>query len=177
MQVKPSLKRIYLLGYMGSGKSTLGKRLANNIGYEFIDTDQVFEQKYQIDLHQYFKIYGEEKFRSLEQGILHDTFKLDKTIISTGGGTPCFRDNMQQIKAHGFSIYLRMPAEALYQRLTQTKRKRPLTSGLKEEELQDFIRKTLEERKVFYEEADLCISGINLKPKDLITVLSYYENL
>ena len=56
MQVKPSLKRIYLLGYMGSGKSTLGKRLANNIGYEFIDTDQVFEQKYQIDLHQDFKI-------------------------------------------------------------------------------------------------------------------------
>lgn len=177
MKGRPTLKRIYLLGYMGSGKSTLGNRLAKSIGYDFIDTDQTFEQKHQIDLEKYFRIYGEKKFRMLEQEVLHETFQLDRAIISTGGGTPCFKDNMQQIKANGFSVYLRMPAEALYQRLIQTKRIRPLTAGLKDQELLDFIHKTLEKRDLYYEQADLCISGINLKPKDLITVLSYYNEL
>lgn len=166
--------RIYLMGYMGSGKSTLGKRLANKTGYNFIDTDQVFEQRFKTSIHDYFRENGEENFRNLERSILHETFDFSNTIISTGGGTPCFYDNLRQIKKNGFSIYLRMSPEALYQRLMQTKRVRPLTAGLKEMELMEFIRKNLKERELYYEQADMSISGINLKSRDLEAIINYY---
>ncbi|MFW6224319.1 MAG: shikimate kinase, partial [Bacteroidota bacterium] len=126
-------------------------------------------------IHEFFKYHGEQKFRALEREILHKTFTFSKCIISTGGGTPCFNDNMEQILQHGFAIYLQMPPEALYRRLMQTKRVRPLTSGLDNEQLLDFINKNLEKRAPFYERSHLCVSGINLKPKDIETIISYYK--
>src|SRR5476651_2201785 len=86
--------RIFLIGYMGSGKTTLGRRLAARLGYEFIDLDQVFEEKEGITIAQYFTYYGEDAFRKEESAILKQTHYPEKAVISTGGGLPCFFDNM-----------------------------------------------------------------------------------
>ncbi|MFO8087843.1 MAG: shikimate kinase [Bacteroidales bacterium] len=166
--------RIFLIGYMGSGKSTLGKQLAHKLGYRFLDTDQLFEDNYHKTIFEFFSLYGEEKFRQLERQILHETFEMSKTVISTGGGTPSYSNNMDSILNHGLSIYLRMDPGALYSRLKSARRIRPLTHQFKDEQLLEFIQKNLEQRKQYYEKADIVISGINLKSKDLETIVRYY---
>ncbi|MCF8339267.1 MAG: shikimate kinase [Bacteroidales bacterium] len=125
MNASDKFSRIYLLGYMGSGKSTLGKRLANLLDYNFMDTDQVFEQNFQTSINDFFQHSGETVFRQYEKQILHKTFNLQNTIISLGGGTPCYFDNMEQISKNGLSIYLQMPPKAIQKRLLKTKRHRP----------------------------------------------------
>ncbi|MGM0613100.1 MAG: shikimate kinase [Bacteroidota bacterium] len=176
MNTSDKFSRIYLLGYMGSGKSTLGKRLANLMNYNFMDTDQVFEQYFQTSINDFFQHSGEKLFRQYEQQILHDTFYLQDTIISLGGGTPCYFDNMEKIRKNGLSIYLRMPPKAIQKRLLETKRQRPLTSGLNENELLQQIEQNLPKREYYYEQADLCVSGLNLKPTDIVKIISYYQN-
>lgn len=170
-----NFSRIYLLGYTGCGKSTLGKRLANLMNYNFMDTDQVFEQKFRTSIYEFFYQYGEELFRQYEQQILHESFHKQNTIVSLGGGTPCYFNNMEKIRDNGLSIYLRMPAKSIQKRLLKTKRPRPLTSGLNETELLEHIELNLPEREYYYKQADLCISGLNLKPADLMSFISYYS--
>jgi shikimate kinase len=169
-------ERIYLIGYMGSGKSTLGKRLANRMNYGFLDTDQVFEEKYACTIYDFFLTHGEAEFRKLEHKILRDTLKISGVIISTGGGTPCHYNNMELINQHGFSIYLQMPADALHQRLKRTRRVRPLTIGKNEAELADYIKTNLREREEYYKQASLSVSSLNLKARDLETMIQYYRH-
>lgn len=169
-------ERIFLVGYMGSGKSTLGIRLARRMNYVFLDTDQVFEEKYNTTIYDYFINHGEQKFRQLEHNILKDTFSMCGVIISTGGGTPCFYNNMELINQHGFSIYLQMPADAIYQRLRRTHRVRPLTISKNQEELAEFIRVNLMEREEYYKQAYLSVSSFNLKAHDLETMIHYYRH-
>ena len=99
---------LFLLGFMGSGKTTIGKKLANILHYAFIDLDAAFEQRHSISISDYFQRYGEAQFRNEEQQLLHSTLHLQDTIISLGGGTPCHFDNLQQIKQAGFTIYLKL---------------------------------------------------------------------
>jgi shikimate kinase len=155
-----AMNRIFLIGYMGSGKTTVGQILATKLGYSFIDIDKYIEEKLFKSVHQIFVDLGEQKFRLLEQQSLHEIADFDKIIISTGGGTPCFFDNMKFINDHGISIYLKLSPEALADRLEESHaNKRPLLKGKKGEELLLFIREGLKIREPFYSQAAFSVTG------------------
>lgn len=156
---------------MGVGKSTVGKQLAQKLGFEFIDTDNVFEEKYKINIHVFFEKYGEELFRKLEYKILVDTLKMRNVVISTGGGTPCFFDSIQLMNQNGMTIYLEMNAEALVNRLEKAKRKRPLVMNKKEKELQEMVSNKLKERLPFYSQSNITFPALDIDVDSLINTI------
>ena len=143
---------------MGCGKSTLGKKLANNLDFNFIDLDDFIED---------FEINGESYFRKLERFYLLKVIKNKNIVISVGGGTPCFYDNINQMNKNGLTIYINMPTKVLVNRLKSSNKFRPLIEGMKEIELKDFINKTIREREVFYNKSHKIVNGINLSAKQL----------
>jgi shikimate kinase len=151
---KYAMKNIYLIGFMGSGKSYLGKYLSEKFNQKFLDLDQFIEDSVQISIPQIFNSIGEEGFREKEANLLRKTADFNQYIISCGGGTPCFHDNMQWIKEHGISIYLKPPEELLFKRLNNQKSGRPLISSMSDEDLKNFISMKIIEREKFYEQAD-----------------------
>ncbi len=157
---------------MGAGKTTLGRKLARKLGYTFFDTDKAFEHKYKTSVDLFFHKYGEEVFRRLEHDLLVSTFTFENTIISTGGGTPCFHDGMKLIVQNGISLYIKLSPEALYRRLTEAKKRRPLVAKKSDDELRFFIRDKLQEREPYYNRAQYIFSGISLKPEDIINKLT-----
>jgi len=130
---------VYLIGFMGSGKTTVGKKLAGKLGYDFIDLDEMIEKKYRITINNIFNKFDENAFRLIEQETLTETFKLKNTVISTGGGTPCFFNNMQLINKYGISVYLKMHKQSLYDRLINSKTKRPLLTEKTPNEILNYI--------------------------------------
>jgi len=155
-----TMNRIFLIGYMGSGKTTVGHLLATKLGYGFVDMDTYMEEKLFKSVHQIFVEFGEKKFRLIEQHCLHEIADFDHVIISTGGGTPCFFDNMKYINDHGISVYLKLPAEVLTKRLEESHaNKRPLLSERKGEELLMFIKEGLSIREPFYSQANFSVTG------------------
>ena len=146
---------IYLIGYMYSGKTTLGHKLAVKLGYQWLDLDQVFEQVFHTSIPIFFKRYGEEAFRKLEQKLLHETANNDKTIISTGGGTPCFFDNIQWINKHGKSVYFDVTVDTLLRRAAQSKKPRPILMGMTEVERALYIQQQLDARMPYYRKAQI----------------------
>src|SRR5688500_7831796 len=109
--------KIFLLGYMGCGKSSAGKKLANKLGFEFIDLDEMIEKQYQKSVSEIFETEGENKFREYEHNCLKGLLDKENIVISLGGGTPCYYNNMELINTHGTSIYLKMSTEVLASRL------------------------------------------------------------
>lgn len=164
--------RIYLVGFMGVGKSTVGKKLAKKLGFKFIDTDDAFEAKYKINIHTFFEKYGEELFRKLEYKILVNTLKMKNVVISTGGGTPCFFDSMKLMNENGQTIYLEMTEEALVNRLQKAKRKRPLVMNKKEKELIEMVSNKLKERKPFYSQASLTYEALDIDIEELLKTIN-----
>lgn len=144
------MKRIFLLGFMGAGKTTAGKSLAKKLNWTFCDLDHYIESRYQKTISQIFEIYGEEKFREIEKKMLEEVSDFENIIIATGGGTPCFHNNIETMKMKGLTIYLHATPEVLGKRLILAKEKRPLIANKSEEELIDFINKTLLVRDVHY---------------------------
>ena len=147
--------RIYLLGYMYSGKTTVGHRLAHQLGYQWLDLDQAFEYTYHTSIPIFFKRYGEKAFRQLEQKLLHGTASLDNVVISTGGGTPCHFDNMQWINQHGKSVYFDVTVETLLRRAAQSKKPRPIRAGMTDEERSLYVREQLSQRLPHYQKAQI----------------------
>ena len=164
--------RIFLIGFMGCGKSTIGKKLAKTLSCKFIDLDKYIEGKTGKSIQQIFKEKGEKYFRVLETESLMEICKSDNLVIATGGGTPCFFDNMQRILDKGICIYLKMEANNLVKRLSKEKSKRPLIENLTEKYLVNFIRKKLVEREVFYNKANHIIQAKNISEKDIIKLIS-----
>jgi shikimate kinase len=156
---------------MGAGKTTIGKKLARRIGYTFYDIDKAFEHKYKTSVDLFFHKYGEDVFRKLEHELLVSTFDLENTIISTGGGTPCFLNGMNLINQHGTSVYIQLSPESIYHRLTAAKKRRPLVAKKSEEELRQFINQKLKEREHFYNKAQIIISGISARVDDIIQAI------
>ena len=146
---------IYLIGYMYSGKTTIGHKLAVKLGYQWLDLDQLFELTFHTSIPIFFKRYGEEAFRKLEQKLLHETANKDNTVISTGGGTPCHFDNIQWINKHGKSVYFDVTVETLLRRAAQSKKPRPILMGMTEEERALYIRQQLEARTPYYKKAQI----------------------
>ena len=147
--------RIYLLGYMYSGKTTVGHRLALQLGYQWLDLDQAFESTYHTSIPIFFKRYGEKAFRQLEQKLLHGTASLDNVVISTGGGTPCHFDNMQWINQHGKSVYFDVTVETLRRRAAQSKKPRPILAGMTDEERSLYVHEQLSQRLPHYQKAQI----------------------
>ncbi|MDP4280914.1 MAG: shikimate kinase [Bacteroidota bacterium] len=156
--------KIFLIGYMASGKSRLGRELAGLTGYDFLDLDDIFEQQYLISIYDFFEKYGEDVFRKMEKKILESTSNMDNTVIATGGGTPCFFDNMEFIRSNGISIYLKISPEALAGRLIEVKRKRPLIRAIDLPEMIEFVKEQICEREPFYKRAEYIIE----EPGDLL---------
>ena len=148
------MKNIYLLGFMGSGKSYLGKCLSEKFNLNFLDLDQFIEDSTQLSIPQIFSSIGEEGFREQEANLLRKTTDFNQYIISCGGGTPCFHDNMKWIKDHGISIYLKTSEPLLFKRLNNQKTGRPLISSMSDDDLRHFISIKISEREKFYEQAD-----------------------
>ena len=137
---------IFLVGFMGSGKSTVGQKLARRLGYSFVDMDARLEGEHGKTINEIFEKLGEKAFRKMESNLLKELVSLQDTVISTGGGLPCTGNNMDLINREGVSIYLRMEPEALLNRLSRGKSRRPLIRHLSRQELETFIREKLRER-------------------------------
>ena len=162
-------KRIYLIGFMGSGKSTAGRRLARLLGYAFTDLDEMIESKYHITIPDIFSRYDEAAFRKVEHETLKETFDLNDCVIATGGGTPCFYNNMELINRHGTSVYLDMHPRSLYTRLMNSRKRRPLLENRQPDEVLAFIGDELRKREFHYLQAHHTIKGENLDVQDLLT--------
>lgn len=148
---------IVLIGYMGSGKSSVGKKLSEMVNFKFIDLDDYIEEKEKLSIAQIFETKGEIYFRKKEHLYLQEVLELRDTILSLGGGTPCYGSNMDTIlKAEGaHSVYLKSSIPNLVRRLNPEKAQRPLIAHLKsDEELTEFIGKHLFERSYYYSQSN-----------------------
>jgi len=149
---------IYLVGYMGAGKTTAGRLLAEKLGWHFVDMDDAFKEIHGMTTADYIRTYGLEDFRRKEKYVLEDLadqVPFEKVIYATGGGYPCWEDNMECLRELGTSIYLRWSPEHLAKRLSLTDLSdRPVLQGRTEEELLAFIAPQLEAREPFYQKAN-----------------------
>ncbi|RPI44295.1 MAG: shikimate kinase [Bacteroidetes bacterium] len=165
------VSRIFLIGFMGSGKSTLGSKLAGAIGYGFVDMDLLIEETAGMTIPGIFREHGEHIFRKWEHDILMEICRKDNIVVSTGGGAPCHGDMMSIMNRHGVTIYIRLPPSVLRDRLLQSKTDRPLIRGKSSGELEQFIQDLLGEREKYYNQASLVIDGINQQVDALVRIL------
>ena len=149
------MKRIFLIGYMGAGKTTVGRKLAKEMNLSFIDLDLYIEGRYHRSIRQLFAERGEEAFRDIEKRLLHEVAEFEDVLVSTGGGTPCFFDNMEFMNMAGITIYLKVSVDELASRLESCKQTRPVLQNRSGEELRSFIKENLEARTAFYEKANI----------------------
>ena len=161
--------KIFLIGFMGSGKTTIGSCLAEEFGYEFVDTDRIIEIQQGITIPEIFDNQGEAAFREMERNILIDIQNSNTNmVIATGGGMPCYNDNMDVMLACGKVVYLKTAPQALAQRLILSRNKRPLIKGKTEAELEQYIAELLSKREQIYERANITLQTeslqINLMP-------------
>jgi len=154
--------RIFLIGFMGCGKTTLGRKLASRLGYDFMDLDHVLEAQAGMTIADYFTHHGEDAFRKLESEVLKKTNYPENSVISTGGGLPCFFNNMDWMNEHGKTIYIKLSPKALATRLENEKTHRPLLREKHGEALVTFINEKLEERDKFYGMANIIADGLSL---------------
>ena len=162
---------IFLIGFMGSGKTTLGKRLARRISYEFMDMDKVLEEKEGMSVSEIFRQKGEAYFREQESALLQQLDAGKNTVVATGGGAPCFGNNIEIINQKGVSVYLKMQVASLVCRLENAHAIRPLVQDLRSEELRDYIEKKLLEREPYYSQAHCIIKGESVKPAHVIALV------
>lgn len=145
--------RIYLIGYMGCGKSTLGRRLSEHLGLQFVDMDHYIEERNCKTIPQIFSEEGEAEFRKKERKALEELSEFTDIVIATGGGAPCFFDNIDLMNKTGNTIYLNIDPKILADRLLRSKTERPLIKGKSRDELVAFIDDTLKKRNEFYLQA------------------------
>lgn len=155
---------IFLVGFMGCGKTSIGRKVASLTGMRFIDMDAEIEKECGMKVSEIFAVHGEDYFRLRERELLE---KLEKegvhAIVSTGGGAPCHGDNMELMNRAGRTVYLKMSPQKLVSRLEYGREKRPKIKGMDNRQLLDYIIKTLPGREVFYNDAKLIIDtdGVN----------------
>lgn len=163
------MAKFFLTGYMGSGKTTIGKKLASKLGYEFVDLDHFIESEYKMTIPEIFADKGENEFRAMEHNALKKIIERDNLVIACGGGTPCYYDNMQLMNNNGVTVYLKMSADALVSRLANAKEKRPLIANKTPDELRKFVTRQLEKREDFYHKAQYTVKGKDLDVEELAT--------
>lgn len=155
------MRRIIIIGYMGAGKTTVGRALAVELGIEFYDLDWYIESRMRKTVKQLFDEVGEEGFRKIEHNMLHEVAEFENVVISCGGGTPCFFDNMAYMNQQGDTVYLKASPEILYKHLKMGKSVRPLLLNKTPEEVQVFITEQLANREPYYSRAKYTVN-VNL---------------
>jgi shikimate kinase len=163
---------IFLIGFMASGKTSKGKKIARKMEIPFIDLDRVIEEQEKQTITDIFETKGESYFRKLEAKILRQFPKDLKAVIAVGGGAPCFYDNIQYMNHLGTSVFLKRSKQRILGRLRQNKDKRPLVAKLNDQELKDFIEQRLANRNSFYEQAEFIFYADEQKINKLIAVLT-----
>ena len=169
--------RIFLVGFMASGKSSVGSKLANKVGLPFVDLDEYIEEKHNTTIRFLMYDRGMDAFREMEKTALEELIKKYKDVlISTGGGTPCYFDNMKLMNDSGETIYLEVDIPTLVDRLMHSKKDRPLIWGKSREDLTVYAKDLLNQRQSFYKQAKHAISGKNLKIDVLVDLVESFKN-
>lgn len=167
--------KIFLMGFMGCGKSTHGKKLAKLLNRPFIDLDHYIEKKEELSIDGIFKTKGEDYFRQKETEYLNQVInRYPTSVISLGGGTPCFNNNITLILKSGLSVYIEMPAESLHFRLSQSLTARPLIQNKSAEEALEFVKTLLKKRESFYLQAPITVNGHNLTAEKILEAISLH---
>lgn len=162
---------IFLMGFMGSGKSSFGKKLANQLDIKHLDLDDLIEQESGRSISEIFEAKGESYFRRLESEALKKVIH-EKAVVSLGGGTPCKDENLSIIKENGTSLYLKKDLHILVSRLMDSKKKRPLIEGKNRKALTQYITKTLKAREGYYRQADITIQQTNPKASEVALLIN-----
>ena len=181
---------VFLIGFMGSGKSFYAKGLSEHLDVPFVDLDQFIEEQQAISISEIFEKIGEPAFRTIESLAIQQVYadllsrtteKQDKNgilgIISSGGGTPCFNQNMEWMNKHGLTIWINPEEEIIWERLIKERQTRPLVANLTEDELRDFIHQKLIERKPYYEKAQYVINQPDLTISEFVNTIQHAKNL
>ena len=155
------MMQIYLVGFMGSGKSFTGKRLASLLNRNFIDLDTFIEEWQGLTIRGIFEQFGEPHFREIERQALQQMMGQPISVIATGGGTPCFHDNMEWMNDHGLTIYLDTAQQVLFDRLKDGRAHRPLIKSMTDEGLKAFINTKLSERSQYYLQSSIVYAQKN----------------
>lgn len=162
------MRRIFLIGYMGSGKTTLGKAFARAMNLQFIDLDWYIEERFHKTVQELFAERGEDGFREVERNMLHEVGEFENVLIAAGGGTPCFFDNVDYMNRVGDTVFLDVCPDVLFRRLKIAKAKRPLLADKTDEELMNVITGALQKRMCFYEQAKYRFNGEKLESYEQI---------
>lgn len=170
-----SNQRVFLIGFMGCGKSKLGKSVSSKSNRPFIDLDDLVEITHQMTIPQLFTAFGEQGFREREKRVLQNSALVEDAIIATGGGAPCFFDNMDWMNQNGITVFIDSPVKVLADRLINAKVERPLLKGKSMEELVQFIDEKLKERRPFYEQAKIILKGVDLNADSLLEAIAAYQ--
>ena len=168
---------LYVIGFMGSGKSTAGKKIASHLDWSFIDLDKKIEEHTGKTIPEIFSQDGENYFREIETRLLRDFKSSSDTVISTGGGTPCHSDNMNFMLETGLTLYLKLTPAELKSRLSDSKGKRPLIKEIDNKNLIDFIEEKLRDRERWYDRSDIIIQGIDLDINLLVSLVKSRLNI
>lgn len=159
---------IFLVGFMGAGKTSIAQLVAQQYGYTYIDTDHVIEQQTQKSISSLFEELGEDGFRQLEAETLRQLTLLPNTIVATGGGLPCFNNNMQWMNQHGTTIYIQQTVNELVSRLSTQQHNRPLLKDLTNAALASHIEDLLHKREPYYKQAKFAILGTLVSAETII---------
>lgn len=154
-------KPVFLIGYMGSGKSTAGRKLARMLGYAFEDTDELITTMTGKTIEEIFDSDGEDAFRTLEHSVIRSLAGRVNTVIATGGGAPCYFDNLSVMQHNGITVYIKLHPLSIVKRLSQSKTNRPLIKKIGHDQLLPWVTRHLEQRALFYEKAHIIFKGEN----------------
>ena len=163
--------KIFLIGFMGCGKSYLGKKLAALLNFQFIDVDSVIQNTHGETVQNIFEKQGETYFRKIESDALQNLKKWDEVVIATGGGAPCFHNNMAWMNANGVTIYLKTDPHLLFERLKSETDHRPVLGGKTDAALLDFINDKVTEREQFYNKAQIIVDQSGNGNEIVFTIL------
>jgi shikimate kinase len=168
-------KRIFLIGFMGSGKTTHGKKIARMIAYDFVDMDAWIVGQEGKSVPQLFADEGEAYFRARETDAIRELASREQVVIATGGGAPCHGQNIELMKEAGLVIYLKFSPAALLSRLMQSKTERPLLTGKSEPEMLETIEKLLAERETYYAQAHMITDGLDASDESVVNAIQRWS--
>lgn len=161
--------KIFLIGFMGSGKTHMGRLISQKLGLPFFDLDEQVVNQEERSINEIFEQEGEEYFRKAEKEVLHIFSEShDAFVMATGGGTPCYFNNIGYMNEEGLTVWINTPTETLFHRLVKEKDSRPLLRELSDDQLRSFIQKKISDRRIFYEQAEVIIHGEEEDRLDLI---------
>ena len=168
--------RVFLIGYMGVGKTTIGKKLSTRLGLKFIDLDRVMSNGLSLSISQIIDTKGEIYFRDLERETLRKVSEMEDVLVATGGGTPCFFDNIKMINQNGVSVFLKLDEKSLVKRLLRNQDSRPLIKGKSPVELDQFVKSHLSSRLPFYTQSAITYNALNSNSESLDDLASQIMN-